>query len=98
MRTAKVFQNGEAAALTPANSPQKSPPQRVSVCIGKSQSCAGLIALSAILELQSVHRQSKKFRNIFLGLLKMRYAAGDKSIVNYKEEEHKDCGDDEWSR
>ena len=28
--------------------------------------------------------RSKQFRNVFLGLLKMRYAAGDASVVNYQ--------------
>ena len=46
---------------------------------------------------------SKHLRNLFLGLLKIRYATGDRSVVNYKDKKNRsgksaDSDENSWSR
>ncbi|XP_059096309.1 uncharacterized protein LOC131890882 isoform X1 [Tigriopus californicus] len=41
------------------------------------------------IEMTHSEKRTRQFRNVFLGLLKMRYAAGDQTVVNYRERRKK---------
>lgn len=41
------------------------------------------------IEMTHSEKRTRQFRNVFLGLLKMRYAAGDQTVVNYREKRKK---------
>ena len=76
-RTSKLIQNG--VIMTPNNSPLKPATTKA-----KRKSIA--LHEEGKLIIEDGEGRSRHFRNVFLGLLKMRYAAGDKTVVDYRHE------------